>query len=326
MSYPSVISFTAGFLQLIVAGYALRLNRLFGTARVGWSLFSAFALLAILHLVQSIPPLNSGWELGIKIEAVYSMISLLLLTGMVHMETLLKERMRVELEEQRLRSELELRVREKTVDLIKANEELQEEIEERKRMQTEVEKSHKELLAASHQAGMAEIATSVLHNVGNVLNSVNVSASLVSDQMKQSKIANVVRIGDLMSEHMSDLGNFLTNDPKGQMLPVYISQLAEHLATEQTTLLKEMGFLRKNIEHIKDIVAIQQNYSRLSGMSEMVKVTDLVEDALRMNSGALAKHEVQVFRDTTGSSRHYRGKTQGVANPDQSRSQREIRL
>ena len=297
MSYPSILSLIAGFLQLVVAAYALRLNRLFGTARVGWSLFSAFALLAILHLIQTVPSFHSGLELGVKIKVVYALISMLLLTGMVHMETLLKERLRLEREEQRLRSELEVRIREKTVDLIKANEVLQGEIEERKRMQLQVEQSHKELLTASHRAAMAEIATSVLHNVGNVLNSVNVSASLVSDQVKQSKIAKVVRVGDLMREHAADMGDFLTRDPKGQMLPVYISQLAEHLANEQTALLKEMESLRKNIEHIKDIVAIQQNYAKLAGMAEIVKVTELVEDALRMNAISLAKHDVQVVRE-----------------------------
>ena len=80
-SFPQVMGFITGALQFIVAGYALRLNRVFGTARVGWSLFWAFALLALLHLFQSVTSFNSGAPLGVEIEVMYSLISLLLLTG-----------------------------------------------------------------------------------------------------------------------------------------------------------------------------------------------------------------------------------------------------
>ena len=88
-SFPQVMGYVTGALQFAVAGYALRLNRSFGTARVGWSLFWAFALLALLHLFQSISSFNSGAPLWIEIEVMYSLISLLLLTGLVHIETLL---------------------------------------------------------------------------------------------------------------------------------------------------------------------------------------------------------------------------------------------
>ena len=259
-NFPQVMGFIASVLQFVVAGYALRLNRIFGTARVGWSLFWAFALLALLHLFQSIALFNSGAPLGVEIEVMYSLISLLLLTGMVHIETLLKERLRLEREEQRLRAELESEVKKKTAYLSRAIEELQAEIDGRKRMEAEVEKTHKELLAASRQAGMVEIAASVLRNVGNMLKNADVSASLVSDQVKQSKIANVVHVGNLIREHVKDLGDFMARDPRGQKLPVYIAQLAEHLANEQTTLSSELESLRKNIEEAE---VEQQSYTEL---------------------------------------------------------------
>ena len=88
MSFPGVMDFVTGALQFAVAGYALRLNRILGTARVGWSLFWAFSLLALLHLFQSVISFNNGTQLGVEIEVIYSFISLLLLTGMVHIETL----------------------------------------------------------------------------------------------------------------------------------------------------------------------------------------------------------------------------------------------
>lgn len=170
-------------------------------------------------------------------------------------------------------------------------------ISERRRGQAKLEKIQNELLRTSHLAGMAEVATSVLHNVGNVLNSVNVSTSLVSDQMKHSKLANLTRATALMRQHAANLGEFLTRDPKGAQVLPYLEQLGDHLLQEQDALLKELAALRNNVEHIRDIVAMQQNYAKLAGTVEPVQAAELIEDALRMNSGSLRRHEVQVIRD-----------------------------
>jgi PAS domain S-box-containing protein len=156
---------------------------------------------------------------------------------------------------------------------------------------------HKQLVDASRQAGMAEVATSVLHNVGNVLNSVNVSSSLIADKMRNSKIANIAKVVTLIRAHNNDLGNFFTNDPKGKQVPDYLANLASHLAREQEDILHEVGALVNNIIHIKEIVAMQQSYAKSSGVLETLKVADLVEDAIRMNDGAMSRHNVKVARN-----------------------------
>ena len=170
-------------------------------------------------------------------------------------------------------------------------------ITERKRAETERETLTRQLLDISRQAGMAEVATSVLHNVGNVLNSVNVSATLVLDEVKNSKVSVIAQLGGLLREHATDLGAFLTDDSRGRQIPNFLQTLAEHLAAEQATILREVESLRKNIEHIKDIVSMQQSYARISGVVETVAVAELVEDAIQMNAGALQRHGVTLTRD-----------------------------
>lgn len=167
----------------------------------------------------------------------------------------------------------------------------------RKRAEAELEKLNMQLVEASRQAGMAEVATGVLHNVGNVLNSVNVSSILVADNLKKSKAPNLSKVVGLLREHALDLGTFMTSDPKGKQLPDYLAELAGHLAGEQTAALEELVHLQKNIEHIKDIVAMQQSYANISGVRETVQVSDLVEDALRMNGSALVRHDVEAIRE-----------------------------
>ena len=150
---------------------------------------------------------------------------------------------------------------------------------------------------ASRQAGMAEVATGVLHNVGNVLTSVNVAANVLAERWRKSKIPSVGRVAAMMNEHSADIGKFMCEDPKGRMLPTFLGQLAEQLLGEQAAALEELGGMEKNIDHIKDIVAMQQSYAKVSGITQPVKVIDLVEDALRMNDHALIRHDVKLVRE-----------------------------
>lgn len=170
-------------------------------------------------------------------------------------------------------------------------------ITERKRAEAELEKTHKELLEVSRQAGMAEVATGVLHNVGNVLNSVNVASSCLADSLRKSKASNLSKVVTLLREHEADLGTFLTSDSKGKQLPEYLAQLAEHLTGEQADALEELAGLQKNIEHIKDIVAMQQCFAQVSGVTETLQVTDLVDEALRMNSPGLLRRDIRVIKE-----------------------------
>jgi PAS domain S-box-containing protein len=170
-------------------------------------------------------------------------------------------------------------------------------ITSRKQTEAELANMHRQLLDVSRQAGMAEVATSVLHNVGNVLNSVNVSTSLITDQVRGSKAGNLAKAVALLQAHESDLGAFLADDPKGRQLPGYLRSLAEHLAGEQEGTLKEVKSLAGYIDHIKEIITMQQSYARVVGVVESLPVVDLVEDALRLNAGAMERHRVQVVRE-----------------------------
>ena len=176
------MGFIAGVLQFVVAGYALRLNRLFGTRRVGWSLFWAFLLLALLHLLQSVMEHGAGEQIGVKIDAMNVLISLLLLIGMVHLEAVLKERLRVEIEEKRMRGELEEEVKKKTAYLTRALEGLQAEIDERKRVESVAQSARWELDIVSRRADMAQIGPAVLETVNEMLKSTQTAENLAANQ------------------------------------------------------------------------------------------------------------------------------------------------
>ena len=167
----------------------------------------------------------------------------------------------------------------------------------RKRAEAELALTHRELLEKSRLAGMAEVATGVLHNVGNVLTSVNVASSCLADSLRNSKAVNLAKVVALLREHAEDLGDYLTRDPRGMKLPGYLAQLADHLASEQATALTELAQLQKNIGHIKDIVNMQQGFAKVSGLVETLPAADLMHEALRMNAGSLSRHDISVIRE-----------------------------
>jgi len=171
-----------------------------------------------------------------------------------------------------------------------------QDITERRQAEEELERVHKQLMVASRQAGMAEVATNVLHNVGNVLNSVNVSASMVSERIKRSRCAGLGKVAALFRDHAADLASFVSG-PQGKHLPAFLTELAGDLTAERDAAIGELTALRSNVEHIKEIVAMQQGYARLGGMTDTVDVRVLVDDSLRMNEGAFSRHGVTIVRD-----------------------------
>jgi signal transduction histidine kinase len=175
--------------------------------------------------------------------------------------------------------------------------ELQEQVSAKEKARRELAEAQQELIVASREAGMAEVATGVLHNVGNVLNSVNVSTTLIREKLKRSEISTLDKVRHLLQQHESDMGAFLTADPKGKLVPGFIIKLSESLEQERIALQQEHDQLARNVEHIKEIVAMQQNYARVSGFLERVSVSTLMDDALQLNTAGLARHGISVVRE-----------------------------
>lgn len=157
--------------------------------------------------------------------------------------------------------------------------------------------AQRELLEASRLAGIAEMATGVLHNLGNALNSVNTSAEIVADSIAAMQTDGVKRAGSLLRTQEGPVADFLAADSKGRQLPEYLERLSTHLQEQRQRALDEVNRLRQGIEHIKEIVAAQQKYARASSPSERISPAELIETALHVSDAALRKAGVLVTRE-----------------------------
>ncbi|HEY3760366.1 MAG TPA: HAMP domain-containing sensor histidine kinase [Verrucomicrobiae bacterium] len=187
------------------------------------------------------------------------------------------------------RDKLEERVRERT-------RELSEQVKARELANERLSEAQSRLMVASRQAGMAEMATSVLHNVGNVLNSVNVSASVIGDSVQQLRIENLAKAIALLNEGNSNPVHFLTEDPRGRALPGYLRDLAGVMMEKRKNLQDEVDSLIKQIDHVKAIVALQQDYVKNSNIAEILNPADVMEDAFAINRDAYERHQITIVR------------------------------
>lgn len=188
------------------------------------------------------------------------------------------------------KSDLEQRVLERTF-------ELSEQIVAKDRAHAELQQAQKQLMELSRQSGMAEIATGVLHNVGNVLNSINVSASLFADQLRASRLLQLNELTRLLTQHQENITSFLKDDPRGQRVLPYLAGLSDHLLRERDSMSDELQKLLEHVNHVKEIVSMQQSYARSSGVLEKLTAESLLEDALNILGKGLERHRIELVRD-----------------------------
>ena len=179
--------------------------------------------------------------------------------------------------------------------LRQANEGLEQRVEQRTR---ELQDTHRQLLETARQVGRAEIATNILHNVGNVLTSVHSSAQLARERLSTLKLEKLQWVVELVDARQTDLATFLSQDERGRTVMPFLRELGKHMLSERHELWNLLGDVNRHTEHIGAIVKLQQRYARTpQHLLEPVQLSELVEDALRINQAALGRHSVQVVRD-----------------------------
>jgi signal transduction histidine kinase len=167
----------------------------------------------------------------------------------------------------------------------------------RKEAEERLGEMHRTLVDVSRQAGMAEVATGVLHNVGNTLNSVNVSTNLLADHLRKSRVASLAKAAQLLREHAPELPTFLTTDAQGQKLPSFLVALSDHLVEEREAMSREVLSLSQSVDHIKSVISMQQKHARTGGTVEKLAVPQLIDEALRLHAVSFERLGITIERE-----------------------------
>ena len=164
-------------------------------------------------------------------------------------------------------------------------------------MMVKLAQSRAALVKAARHAGMSEIATGVLHNVGNVLNSVNVSATLLAEKTRKSSVDDLRAAVDAVRESAGDLASFLAKDPRGEHLFPLLLALSDQLEAERAALGQEVHRLTEGLDHVKLLVQSQQSYAGHAGVMEPTVIAQQIESAVSMTAQTAGGEDVEIVRE-----------------------------
>ena len=192
---------------------------------------------------------------------------------------------------------LEREVAERTSELDAKNSELGEKNEHLEEILQELKETRDELVEKAHKAGMADIASGVLHNVGNILNSVNTSSSLIKDTIIKSKLDGFIKANKVLRDHIDDIGKFISENPKGEKIIQYYLKLEEPLKEEREQILAQSKRLEEKIEIINEVISAQQTYAGASIHANQALMGDMIDNALALQAGSIERHGLIVEKD-----------------------------
>lgn len=153
---------------------------------------------------------------------------------------------------------------------------------DRARTEEQLRLSSRDLAEKAHLAGMAEVATAVLHNVGNVLNSLNVSTSLLREKIEHSRLESLRCVSDLAAERRLELERVFQDNPRARLLPDLLEAVCDALETERGAQLTDLDNIVRNVGRIRDVIQVQESYASASAVREVTRPETLLDDALQL--------------------------------------------
>jgi signal transduction histidine kinase len=161
----------------------------------------------------------------------------------------------------------------------------------------ELQATQAELVSKAHQAGMADIATDTLHNIGNVLNSVNTSVHLIQRVLDTTPVKDLERAINLLAENEERLEDFIMNDPRGKKLLQFLLLLEPSFDEAQKQIDYNLNRLQEKINLIDEIIIAQQTYAGAKSILEEMDLMAIIEDTLKMLSSSLERNQIKVVRN-----------------------------
>jgi DNA-binding LacI/PurR family transcriptional regulator/signal transduction histidine kinase len=172
---------------------------------------------------------------------------------------------------------------------------------ERSAMLRSLQEQEEIAIASAHYAGMAEIANDVLHNAGNVLNSVKVSCAMLLQSMVASRAGLLEQAAGMLEERAragtADLASYLTVDPRGKLLPAYLVQVGRVLQRENHDALAELSRVRDQVSIIEHVIAAQQDHTGGGLFARPAELSRVMDDVLAAHADALASERIAVVKN-----------------------------
>ena len=185
---------------------------------------------------------------------------------------------------------LEERVSQRTLELNEKNLQLRETM----RL---LDEEKKKQVQQAYNAGIVEHAISVLHNIGNAITPLAVRLQKLHQNKVESQFSSYLQqLCSLLEQHQSDLGDFFSSSRGQQFLP-FLQQLTQTSDQQKEDELKSMDVMAHQLDHITEIIALQQKYATQQSNTEEIQISQVIDDAMEMMKPAFDKRNIIVLEE-----------------------------
>ena len=167
---------------------------------------------------------------------------------------------------------------------------LEIEMSRRETIDAERQRLQEELVDISVAACKAEVATGVLHNVGNVMNSVNVTAGMMRQKLKDQIHSQLNKAVTMLSEYEDDLGRFFTSDARRKHFMPFLRQLNDRSGD----LLVEVQSLIENVDHVNSVVTAQRAHATTSAQESLCEPEEIIQSAIQITTESFRESRIKL--------------------------------
>ncbi len=135
--------------------------------------------------------------------------------------------------------------------------------------------ARKTLLEKSHQAGIAELASGVLHNIGNAITPLKVRVANLESTLREAPVVELERA-------LTELGEASTPDARRTDLRAFTDLAAREFASLISATVEQIVGIAHQVDHVQKILSDQESISRAERVLHPVEVERLVRESVNL--------------------------------------------
>ncbi len=155
--------------------------------------------------------------------------------------------------------------------------------------------------AQAYAQGRLEVVDTILHNIGNAINSVAIGIGTIQEYLINNKLTrHFASLANAVKEHQEDFADYVREDTQGQKVAPFITALAGEFAKRDEELARIVSRVHERAEHIADIIRTEKTLSKRSVYRKDINLGEAIEDAITVLQDSIKKRNIQVSVDCDG--------------------------
>ena len=155
-----------------------------------------------------------------------------------------------------------------------------------------------EALTQAFAQGKLEVVDTILHNIGNAINSVTIGVGTIHEQLARNELLHrFSALAKAIEAHRDDWIPYLQTDPRGQKVMPFILALAEDFTKQNAQLRQTVERVENRVAHIVDIIRTQRSFENETMVRKDIDLQKAITDAVRLLQDSLAKRNIRIHID-----------------------------